>query len=82
MHSLTKIVELKKMFVCDCKTIIKNYDGNINCMCCDLESSFQRCVQQFPCIESLCSQEHNHSLDHILNIKINHMSFEFFGQHI
>jgi hypothetical protein len=48
----------------------------------DLESSFQRCVQRFPCIESLCSQEHNHSLDHILNIKINHMSFVFFEQHI
>ncbi len=51
-------------------------------MYCDVESSFQRCVQRFPCIESLCSQEPNHSLDHILSIKINHMSFEFFGQHI
>ncbi len=32
MHSLTKIVELKKMFVCDCKTIVKNYDDDIACV--------------------------------------------------
>ncbi len=83
VHFWIKFAQLRNMFVCDFIVMVKIYERDVYRMYCDIHSSFQG--DMFMNFQALidCAHE-NINLCWItdLDIRIDHLAFEFVGQHI
>jgi hypothetical protein len=83
IHSLIKFAQLKDVFVYNFITIIKVGEGDVYCIFYDMQSSFEGNVLNY--FTTLINNVHksiNLCWNIDMNTKIDHLAFEFDGQHM
>ncbi len=83
IHSLIKFAKLKDVFVYDFITIVMIREGDVCCMFYDKQSSFEGNVfNNFTILINIIHENSNFHWIKDLNTTIDHLAFEFVGQHM
>jgi hypothetical protein len=83
VHSLIKFAKLKDVFVYGFIAIVKVCEGDVCCMFCDKQFSFESNVfNNFTILINTINENINFHWITYLNTAIDHFVFEFVGQHM
>jgi hypothetical protein len=83
IHFLIKFAQLRDVFVCDFIAVVKIYEGDVYHMYCDIHSFFQGdVIMNFQSLIDCAHASINRRWIIDLDIRTDHLVFEFVGQHI